>query len=131
MIFLKFKNLLLKCALTILGFTMAASQCLAQYEVILPKVKIWGQLKGITDTISKFRLVVNTYDTIYTSWEQKYSFLLTGRYMQESIEIQVTEVFNANTGAESQYLPKTVLVAMKPKDFEDCRKEVDINLEKK
>jgi len=131
MIFLKFKNLLLKLALTLMGFTMAASQCLAQYAAIRPEMNLWGQLKGITDTISKFRLVVNTYDTIYTSWEQKYSFLLTGRYRQDSVEIQVTEVFDANSGTESQYIPKIELVAMKPDDFENNRKEVIINLEKK
>ena len=131
MIFLKFKNLLLKLALTLMGFTMAASQCLAQYEAILPKVSLWVQLKGITDTISKFRLVVNRYDTVYTSWAQKYSYALSDRFGQRTIEIQVTEVLDANSGTESQYIPKIELVAMKPDDFENNRKEVIINLEKK
>ncbi len=89
--FLKSKNIIAKLALTILGFTLAASQCLAQYMAIRPMNTIQGKLKGITDTISRFRIVINNSDTLYSTWKNKYTFEYNSSYRANSITIAVSE----------------------------------------
>lgn len=123
---LKFKNLLIKAVLTFLGFTLAASQCLAQYMAIVPKVKIYGKLKGVTDTISKFKIVINNCDTLYSSWAQKYSFIYNGELSTGTYKIEVTE----DTDKRNQkYSPHTEIVAINPRD--ELKKEVTVTLTSK
>lgn len=122
--FLKFINQIAKVLLGILGFTLAASQCLAQYMAIRPGTTINGRLTGITDTISRFRIIINENDTLFSSWDQEYRFNNKYYYAPESLKIEVSEISNDN---EQKYEPVTKIIAIKPEEIT----ETSIELKKK
>ncbi len=121
--FLKFINQIAKALLGILGFTLAASQCLAQYMAIRP-TGINGRLTGITDTISRFRIIINEEDTLYSSWNKDYQFNSQYFYLPDSSKIEVSEISNDN---EQKYEPVTKIIAIKPEEIN----ETSIELKKK
>ena len=127
-LFLQSKNVFLKLLLTILGFTLAASECLAQYMAIRPRATVYGKLIGITDTISRFRVVINNTDTLFTTWANKYTFKYSKELRIETDTIEVSE--NTEKGKQ-KYTSVTEIVAIKPDDDNDWRKEVTISLKKK
>jgi hypothetical protein len=126
-LFLKFKNQIAKLALSVLGFTLAASQCLAQYMAYIPKTTIYGRIIGITDTISRFRIVANEYDTTYSTWNNGYSFEY--QYELEYNSKMTFEVSDNTQNRSEEYFPVTNTLAIKPD--EDREHEVIIELIKK
>ncbi len=127
-LFLRFKNSIAKIFLTVLGFTLAASQCLAQYMAIRPKIPIHVRILGITDTISRFRIVVNERDTSFSTWDEKYEFERYFDYSTTSIKLEVSQ----DVEDENQkYNSITEVVAIKPDENEFEVKNVDIRLKAK
>ena len=128
---LKSKNFVAKIVLTILGFTLAASQALAQYMVIIPTTSIHGTLKGVNDTLSKFVVLFNNRDTFHISWKQKYQFtyIVEADYKFEfdPVDIKISEQGNPN---KAKYQDAHKVIAIKP-DEEYGLKEVEIELKKK
>ena len=116
---LKSKNFFAKIALGLLGYALSTTQCLAQYMAIQPTVR--GKLLDISDTIRKFRVIINKNDTLYTSWDQKYSFHYYKSSFREALDIEVSEV---TENREIEYL--TQMVAIKPDE-----NYFEIKLEKK
>ncbi len=110
---LKSKNVIFKSALAFLGFTLAASQCLAQYMAIRPRGSFYGSLKGVTDSISTFNVVFNERDTMQTDFMQDYSFGYVYE-LGEFDEIKV-EVSQDTTSGSNRYLPKTEIIAIEPR----------------
>ncbi len=125
---LKCKNLIAKLFLTILGFTLAASQCLAQYMAYVPRYVTLGKLKGITDTISRFRIVVNNYDTLQTDYQLDYSFYHSNKYPTDSLKVEVSQFADDEN---QQYEPVTETFAIKPKEERNSERELTIKLKKK
>jgi hypothetical protein len=126
---LKSKNFIAKIVLTILGFTLAASQVLAQYMAIrpIPKPSILGKLVGVTDTISRFMIVINNQDTLYSSWQQKYKFYYSKENGPLEYELKITDVSNN----KDEYYPVNKIIAIKPEEDSYLRKEIEIELKKK
>ena len=126
--FLKSKNLIIKLVLTFFGFTLATSQCLAQYMAFDPRPTVFGKLKGITDTISRFRIVINKTDTNYSTWENKYTFIYSKEIRLTTDTIQVSQDID---NGKQLYLPTTTIFALKPEEIFEYRKELTIELKKK
>ena len=123
-LFLKFKTQIAKVFLSILGFTLAASQCLAQYMAIRPQTNISLRISGIADTISRFRLVVNDYDTLYSSWEEKYFY----NYRLESYENKCkVEISEDSPISEQRFESITKIIAIKPEE----ENQIEIELKAK
>lgn len=123
-LFIKFKTQIAKVFLSILGFTLAASQCLAQYMAIRPQTNISLRLTGIADTISRFRLVVNDYDTLYSSWEEKYFY----NYRLESYENKCkVEISEESPISEYRFESITKIIAIKPEE----ENQIEIELKAK
>jgi len=127
-IFLKSKNVIIKSALAFLGFTLAASQCLAQYMAIIPRGTVQGQLRGITDSLSIFFVVFNGRDTLKTSSELDYSFYY--RYELDEYDEYRIDISQDTSNCPQKYLPKTKVVAIKPEE-EGNENEVIIYLDPK
>lgn len=127
-VYLRSKNLVLKGILTFLGFTLAASQCLAQYMAFYPTVTLKGKLKGVTDTISKFMVVINQKDTLYTSAQEDYKFLYGDGFDYSPKKKYIIEVHEQEENRN--YFSSTKIVAVKPEDW-NKEIEVDIKMQKK
>ena len=128
--FLRFKNSIAKLLLTLLGYTLAASQCLAQYMAIRPRVNIQGTLKGINDTISRFMVVIDKRDTLYAGWGNKYTFEYNKRYKSATDTTEITiEVSEDAETKKQKYARVKETVAIKPEDYKT--KEVFIELKQK
>lgn len=112
-LFLKFKTQIAKVFLSILGFTLAASQCLAQYMAIRPQTNISLRLTGIADTISRFRIVVNDYDTLYSSWENKYFYNFRFDSFDNKCKVEISE---DSPISEHRFESITKIIAIKPEE---------------
>lgn len=123
---LKFKNSSAKLLLSFLGFSLAATQCLAQYMAYFD-YKISGKLKGVTDTISHFRIIINNKDTLYSTWDQRYTF--NYKISPDEQDIAKIEVSEDVKKIKQKYKSVNQEVAIKRDD--DGITEVVIELEKK
>jgi hypothetical protein len=90
-LFLKFKTQIAKVLLSILGFTLAASQCLAQYMAIRPQTNNTLRLTGIADTNSRFRHVVNDYDTLYCRGKKNIFIITDYRIYDNKCKVEICE----------------------------------------
>ena len=118
-VYLRSKNLVLKVIITFLGFAMATAKCLAQYAAPEPYTLIKGTLKISEHTRSKFKVVVNNYDTIdvrYDNfyWKNHFEFYFEDYKYNPQIKEYKIHVFE--NSSSPKYIPFDTTVAIKPKE---------------
>lgn len=130
---LKSKNTVLKILLTLMGFALATTQCLAQYMAITPDHFKSSKftIKGLTDTISRFMIVINKKDTAYLhkQSEQEVINMTTSTTYPDTVFVEVSALTSSKQ--QQPYQPFQKMVAIKPTENKEILREYEIQMRKK
>jgi len=112
--YFKSMNQVTKVILALLGFTLASMQCLAQYMAMAPS-SIRGKILVSNDTKTRFKIIINNRDVIYTDFKNNYEF----NYDEyPSIRDTFNLSINDDTPLKRQkYISKDTLFILKPNEY--------------